>query len=156
MLGLLSLIVSFVLCFDGTRGGNYSVPSTCQPITIPLCKSLPYNMTRLPNLLSHYTQVSVAASIENDEIRTLVTTNCSDALVFVLCVYHLPICTTGFDAPIPPCRSLCLKVKNDCLPTLQRFGRKWPSDVNCNDMPTYEKGVCIKPESFMNPGRSGK
>ncbi|XP_031561388.1 secreted frizzled-related protein 3-like [Actinia tenebrosa] len=148
-MGLVFLLVAFTLCF-GCAHCSYSVPNTCQPIRVSICKSLPYNMTRLPNLLYHYTQESVAASVDNVEIRTLINTSCSDALVFLLCVYHLPICTSGFDIPIPPCRSVCNKVKRECTPSLQLFGRKWPSDVNCENMPTYEKGVCVKPESFVS------
>lgn len=148
-MGLMFLLATFALFFGGVSC-NYSVPNTCQPIRIPLCKSLPYNMTRLPNLLYHYTQESVAASVDNVEIRTLINTSCSDALVFLLCVYHLPICTKGFDLPIPPCRSVCNKVKRECTPTLRIFKREWPSDVKCEKMPTYEKGVCVKPESFVS------
>lgn len=149
-MGWMFFLVPLVLFF-GSAHCSHIIPNTCQPIRVPLCKSLPYNMTRLPNLLYHITQEKVLSNVDSIEIRALINTSCSDALVFLLCVYHLPICTKAFHNPIPPCRSVCNKVKRECTPTLRLFNHDWPSDiVQCDKLPTYEKGVCVKPESFVS------
>ncbi|EDO46597.1 predicted protein, partial [Nematostella vectensis] len=127
------------------------MPNTCQPITVPACQSLPYNMTRLPNHLGHTSQRQIEHEI--NEYSQLISANCSADLVFLLCVYHLPICAVEFEKPVLPCRSLCRQVKRDCAPIIGQFSdQRSRRNVNCNDMPAYETGVCVQPESFLPHG----
>ena len=35
----------------------------CEPITIPLCRDMPYNVTRMPKLLEHETQEEAASLV---------------------------------------------------------------------------------------------
>ena len=154
MWGTISVVLALWLFCNGVC--SYSVPQKCQPINLPFCNILPYNVTKLPNQLKQETQAAVKASLDTEEIKTLVRTNCSDSLVFFLCAFHLPICIEEFNRPILPCRSLCEKVRSDCLPTIKRFGRDWPIDVDCNKFLTYERNVCVKPEVFVNYGSKCK
>jgi len=59
---LLTLMASELV--DATRSSEYYSPDhndmyphgRCEPITIPLCKDIQYNMTIMPNLLGHHKQ----------------------------------------------------------------------------------------------------
>ena len=35
----------------------------CERITIPMCKDVPYNATRMPNFIGHYTQSEAAIMV---------------------------------------------------------------------------------------------
>lgn len=128
-----------------------SVPSDCMPFNYTMCKDiLPYNLTRLPNYLKHHTTDAIAAALDNKEISILIQTNCSTDLAFFLCVLHFPICVQGFRGPVLPCRNLCNKVRQECTPTITRYGKKWPEEIHCGNFPVYEKGVCMKRISVHN------
>ena len=126
---------------------------TCEPIKIPLCKRhLPYNMTMFPNALEQLSQKHARQKI--DLFRAIVAINCSREAGFFLCSYHLPICAPAFKKrPIRPCRSVCEKVMADCMPTIRKYKAKWPEDVACEDLPSYNSDVCVTPESFVNSGK---
>ena len=47
----------------------------CQPVELPMCHTMPYNLTRMPNLLHHSTQENAKLAIE--QFSPLVQTNCS-------------------------------------------------------------------------------
>ncbi|XP_032219351.1 secreted frizzled-related protein 3 [Nematostella vectensis] len=144
---MIALAVLVLFMLEGSEG-LYAMPNTCQPITVPACQSLPYNMTRLPNHLGHTSQRQIEHEI--NEYSQLISANCSADLVFLLCVYHLPICAVEFEKPVLPCRSLCRQVKRDCAPIIGQFSdQRSRRNVNCNDMPAYETGVCVQPESFL-------
>ena len=38
----------------GLRGGKHAHNAKCEPITIPLCTNIEYNMTIMPNLLGKW------------------------------------------------------------------------------------------------------
>jgi len=62
LVALLTLITSGLA--NAARGNAYSLSDhndmyshgRCEPITIPLCKDIMYNMTIMPNLLNHRKQ----------------------------------------------------------------------------------------------------
>lgn len=78
--------------------------SKCEPITIPICMDIPYNLTIMPNMLGHTQQNE--AGHEVHQFAPLVKIDCSPDLQFFLCLVYVPLCTV-LDEPIPPCRSLC-------------------------------------------------
>lgn len=146
---LISVWLLFAMFF---LEGALSASSSCEPITISLCKMMPYNLTHFPNALSHYTQARAQISI--DQFMQVAHKRCSSHLVFFLCAFHLPICAGEFTKPILPCRGLCEKVKSDCKDVLNELKLPWPAAARCNKLPSYETGVCIRPTSFVPPGKS--
>ena len=141
-----------LFCFIATTLGvlKTTTSPTCEPIKIPLCKRyLPYNMTMFPNALEQLSQKQARQRI--DLFRAIVKINCSREAGFFLCSYHLPICAPSFKSrPIRPCRSVCEKVMSDCMATIRKFKGKWPEDVVCRDLPSYNSDVCVTPSSFIN------
>ena len=50
--------------------------------------------------------------------------------------------TRCLDHPIPPCRSLCVTVRDSCSSTMRKYGYPWPSIVECNQFPV-DNDMCI-------------
>ncbi|XP_014668494.1 PREDICTED: secreted frizzled-related protein 3-like [Priapulus caudatus] len=121
----------------------------CESIKIPMCRSMPYNMTRMPNLLHHSTQENAILAI--DRFYMLVQTKCSEHLLFFLCAIYAPICTLEFQA-VPPCRGVCESARAGCEPLLTRYGLTWPENLDCDllELPQYDRGVCIAPEAIVS------
>lgn len=104
----------------------------CQPITIPFCRDLQYNMTIMPNDLGHQKQDD--AGMEVHQYFPLVKVKCSPTLQFFLCSVYAPVCTI-LDKVLPPCRSLCLSAKSGCEQVMLTFGFPWPEHLNCDKYP---------------------
>ncbi|GAB6029468.1 Frizzled-10 [Chamberlinius hualienensis] len=129
----------------GLYGGSIgeSRRSRCERITIPLCRDMPYNMTRMPNLMENSKQAE--AGIRIHEYKPLIEYGCSKHLKFFLCSLFAPMCTEQVDVPIPSCRALCEEVRDSCLPVMQRFSFPWPAMLNCSRFPVPEKnGLCMQ------------
>uniref|UniRef100_A0A8K9WQ22 Secreted frizzled-related protein 3 n=1 Tax=Oncorhynchus mykiss TaxID=8022 RepID=A0A8K9WQ22_ONCMY len=130
----------------------FSIPrassAACEPIRIPLCKSMPWNMTKMPNHLHHSTQANAVLAIE--QFEGLLGTQCSTDLLFFLCAMYAPICTIDFQHdPIKPCKSVCERAKCGCEPVMKRYNHTWPESLACEDLPVYDRGVCISPEAIV-------
>lgn len=110
-----------------------SVPShnKCEPITISICKNIPYNMTIMPNLFGHTRQEE--AGYEVYQFAPLVKVGCSPDLQFFLCLLYVPLCTI-LDHPIPPCRSLCESARV-CETVMKTFRLDWPENLECSKFP---------------------
>lgn len=127
----------------------------CEPIKIPMCQSMPYNMTRMPNLLHHSTQENAVLAIE--QFQELLNQNCSDVLLFFLCALYAPICTVYFQSePIPPCRSVCEKARAGCEQIVNDHNISWPEFLDCSNLPRYDRGVCVSPEAIVSSLPEGK
>lgn len=135
MLVLLSALLCSAAALDSTK------KSQCERIRIPMCENMPYNMTRMPNLMGHTDQEE--AAIQAHEFITLVQIGCSKHLKFFLCSLYAPMCTEQVDIPIPACRSMCEEVKSKCLPVLHRFSFPWPPLLNCSRLPE-KNGLCME------------
>ncbi|XP_071510578.1 secreted frizzled-related protein 3-like [Diadema antillarum] len=123
----------------------------CQPVELPMCHGMPYNLTRMPNLLHHSTQENAKLAIE--QFLPLVETNCNTNLTFFLCAIYAPICTVGFmEDPVPPCKSLCESVRADCEPIIVPYNISWPIYLSCDQFPEYTSGVCITREAIVDSG----
>ncbi|XP_069816448.1 secreted frizzled-related protein 4 [Dendropsophus ebraccatus] len=123
-------------------------PAPCETVRIPMCRDMPWNITRMPNHLHHSTQENAILAIE--QYQELVDINCSPVLSFFLCAMYAPICTLEFlHDPIKPCKSVCQKAKDGCEPIMKRYNHSWPENLACDDLPIYDRGVCISPEAIV-------
>jgi frizzled protein 1/7 len=104
----------------------------CEPITIPMCKDLPYKKTLFPNLMSNDDQEE--ASREIHTFNPLVKVNCSPDIRLFLCSMFAPVCTI-LEKPLPPCRDLCESAKEGCEELMIRFGYLWPNAFDCSTFP---------------------
>ncbi|NXP76661.1 SFRP4 protein, partial [Ramphastos sulfuratus] len=127
----------------------------CEAVRIPMCRSMPWNITRMPNHLHHSTQENAVLAIEQYE--ELVATGCSPVLSFFLCAMYAPICTLEFlYDPIKPCRSVCQRARDGCEPIMRRYNHSWPESLACDDLPVYDRGVCISPEAIVTDVPEGE
>ncbi|XP_045598469.1 frizzled-10 [Procambarus clarkii] len=138
---ILSVVGGWALDLEPGLG---TAPRKCERITIPMCKEMLYNTTRMPNLLGHFSQAE--AAIQVHEYMPLVDIGCSRHLRFFLCSLYAPMCSPVVGTPVPSCRSICLQVKQNCLPVLQKFNFSWPAVLDCSRLPTPEdNGLCMEP-----------
>ncbi|XP_051998209.1 secreted frizzled-related protein 3-like isoform X4 [Xyrauchen texanus] len=122
--------------------------ASCEPTRIPMCRSMPWNMTKMPNHLHHSTQANAVLAIE--QFEGLLGTQCSPDLLFFLCAMYAPICTIDFQHdPIKPCKSVCERAKCGCEPVMKRYNHTWPESLACEELPVYDRGVCISPEAIV-------
>ncbi len=109
----------------------------CKPLSIPMCKSLPYSQVSYPNSLNHQTQDE--AGIEIHQFYPLVKVKCSSSLLLFLCVIYAPPCQNDpATNPLLPCKSLCEKAKTGCAPLMNKFGFEWPDALSCEKFPDEE------------------
>ena len=104
----------------------------CQPLTIHRCKSLNYSSTMFPNFENHSSQVQAVKMIQ--QLNPLFNIQCSPDLVYFACFYYAPFCNS-FGKPLPPCRSLCKRVRKNCIGILRKFGFDWPYQLRCKKFP---------------------
>ncbi|XP_071943703.1 uncharacterized protein [Antedon mediterranea] len=140
----LCLLIIFVLSFlDGQSveaRRSQEVYQKCQPVTIPMCENLPYNMTTFPNFLKHQSQEEAGAEIA--QFLPLVNVECSEDLRFFLCMMYAPPCIQNF--VIPPCLNLCEQARYGCEVLMNRFGFSWPEQLSCDKFKEAGPGVlCI-------------
>ena len=125
----------------------------CESVTFPVCTredggvkaSWMYNTTMFPNLLSHRSQNEAAFQLH--QFLPLVKTNCSMFLRQFLCILYLPKCSKKV---IPPCRSICQKARDDCKPTMIRFGFMWPDTLDCEQFPTDNEQLCVGSQKTLS------
>ena len=130
----------------------------CEPIEIPRCRAMPYNMTQMPNLVHHNTQQN--ARLVFQRFEELLDRRCSDVLLFLLCAIYVPICPVSLlqRAAIPPCRDVCERAKQGCEPVMNRYNVSWTDAFfDCSRLPWYERGVCVIPEAIVQKSdRAGR
>ncbi|GFO03385.1 secreted frizzled-related protein 3-like [Plakobranchus ocellatus] len=122
----------------------------CEPIEIPRCQAMPYNMTQMPNLVHHNTQQN--ARLVFQRFEELIDRRCSDVLLFLLCAIYVPICPVSLlqREAIPPCRDVCERAKQGCEPVMNRYNVSWnDAFFDCARLPWYERGVCVIPEAIV-------
>lgn len=125
-------------------------PQICQPVqSIPLCANLGlYQNISFPNLRGHLTPKE--ANQELSDFTALIDTECSNAIVHLLCSIYAPPCMQDHpDLRYPPCRSLCEYVQDGCAATLQEYFKyTWPPNpnLNCSSYTTVENNhLCFCP-----------
>ena len=123
---------------------------TCEPITnIAVCANIPgYSNASFPNFRDHTTQQE--ASTELNHFIPLIQSECSNAIVHLLCAVYAPFCaetrTSGI-IRLPPCRHLCQYVRNGCESTLRNHSNlDWPQHLNCDLYPAVaDDPACFAP-----------
>ncbi|XP_033843429.1 secreted frizzled-related protein 3 [Periophthalmus magnuspinnatus] len=152
MASLLALAVAALAAFVTVRPVVVRA-AACEPVRIPLCRAMPWNMTKMPNHLHHSTQDNAVLAIE--QFEGLLGTGCSPDLLFFLCAMYAPICTIDFQhEPIKPCKAVCERAKAGCEPVMRRYNHSWPDSLSCAELPLYERGVCISPEAIVKADNS--
>ncbi|XP_055402465.1 frizzled-6 isoform X3 [Bubalus kerabau] len=111
---------------------------TCEPITVPRCMKMAYNMTFFPNLMGHYDQ-SIAA-VEMEIFLPLANLECSPNVETFLCKAFVPTCTEQIHV-VPPCRKFCEKVYSDCKKLMDTFGIRWPEELECDRLQYCDASV---------------
>ncbi|CAJ0922956.1 unnamed protein product, partial [Mesorhabditis belari] len=139
------------------RQPHIADPNRCEAITVSTCSELPYNTTHYPNLLNHQNQKDAEAAI--GQFQPLIKIKCSEDIKMFLCTVYVPVCTV-LETPLPPCRHLCLSAKNGCESLMNKFGFRWPEQLECDRFPI--DGICVgenktsgeppAPESQPGPG----
>ncbi|ODM91233.1 Frizzled-8 [Orchesella cincta] len=115
----------------------------CQEITIPMCKSIRYNFTEMPNPFNHETQDE--AGLEVHQYWPLVEIKCSDDLKFFICSLYVPICMEDYVGTVPACRSVCERARQVRL--------SWPDRMGCEQFPKYGKhSICMDEKNGELPG----
>ena len=149
---LLSILTALCLWLRlglGVRG------APCEAVRIPMCRHMPWNITRMPNHLHHSTQANAILAIE--QFEGLLGTHCSPDLLFFLCAMYAPICTIDFQhEPIKPCKSVCERARQGCEPILIKYRHSWPESLACEELPVYDRGVCISPEAIVTADGAGE
>ena len=107
---------------------------------VPLCSKIGYNYTSFPNRRGLN---EAATNEELADLKPLIGTNCSNAIVHLLCSIYAPPCMPAYpDWNYPPCKSLCDYVENGCAAVFKQIsGYDWPPnpDLNCSQYTTYKK-----------------
>ncbi|ELK28540.1 PREDICTED: secreted frizzled-related protein 3 [Myotis davidii] len=105
-------------------------------------------MTKMPNHLHHSTQANAILAIE--QFEGLLGTHCSPDQLFFLCAMYVPICTIDFQhEPIKHCKSVCERARQGCEPILIKYRHSWPQSLACEELPVYDRCMCISPEAIV-------
>lgn len=146
LLVVMAAAAAFAAGIDTSRYGT----NKCERITIPMCIGIGYNTTRMPNVLGHTTQEDAAPLIH--EFQPLVRQGCDEHLLFFLCSLFAPMCSPQVDFAIPACRPMCVKVRNNCEPLIEQFSFKWPTSMDCNQLPQVFKNkiLCMNPPGLTD------
>ena len=116
-----------VFCFVSSKERK------CEKIKIPMCQSIGYNLTSMPNMFNHDTQEE--AALEVHQFWPLVEIKCSPDLKFFLCSMYAPMCQPNFNKDVPPCRSICERARTGCAPLMRQYGFSWPERMRCENFP---------------------
>lgn len=129
-----------LMASSGTELDGLPHHNRCEPITISICKNIPYNMTIMPNLIGHTKQEE--AGLEVHQFAPLVKIGCSDDLQLFLCSLYVPVCTI-LERPIPPCRSLCESARV-CEKLMKTYNFNWPENLECSKFPVHGgEDLCV-------------
>ncbi|XP_014226434.2 frizzled-4-like [Trichogramma pretiosum] len=115
----------------------------CEPLLVPACRGLRYNLTAMPNFMGHEDQLQAERAL--GPMMSLVRSNCSRHLRFFLCSVFAPVCSPHVAMRIPACKPLCLRVRADCDLALAELDLPWPHMLDCERFPDISNTVCVQP-----------
>lgn len=142
---MMTVLLLLLLLVPGLTLGA-SKDLVCEPITVPMCKGIGYNLTYMPNQFNHDTQEEVG--LEVHQFWPLVRIRCSPDLLFFLCSMYTPICLPDYRKPLPPCRSVCERAKQGCSPLMSQYGFEWPERMSCEKLPQLgDEVLCMDQNS---------
>nr|XP_060631679.1 frizzled-6 [Anolis sagrei ordinatus] len=133
------LLLTWSLIFSLAHGHSLF---TCEPIHIPRCTSMSYNMTFFPNIMGHYDQYTAALHMK--PFLPLMNIECSPDVCTFLCKAFVPLCVEPARV-IHPCRSLCERVYSDCKQYMDTFGITWPEELECNRLEDCDETAAVTP-----------
>ncbi|XP_051552091.1 frizzled-9-like [Myxocyprinus asiaticus] len=142
------LLFQLVIAGSTLEIGAYDVersrPAKCEPITIPMCQGIGYNMTRMPNFIKYESQEE--ARIKLNEFAPLIEYGCDVHLRFFLCSLYVPMCADQVSTTIPACRPMCEQARQRCSPIMEQFSFGWPDSLDCSKLPTNNdpNALCIE------------
>lgn len=122
---------------------------SCQPITLPICRDMPWNLTKSPNLLNHSSQHEANRFFrKSTRLIDLFVSNCSAHVKELVCSFLTPFCDEG--RIVRPCLSFYDTVSHYCSSMDEIISR----DDLSNEQP------CLQQQSglFLSiiPGTSGQ
>ncbi|NP_001295552.1 uncharacterized protein LOC100632403 precursor [Amphimedon queenslandica] len=135
-------------------GGLVALSNSCELINatlFPDCiEAAGYNMTVYPTLNGLSNQKEAAKQLD-DFIPHIKRAECSEYALLFLCSYHAPICqevSQGKHYTVSPCKSLCNKVYDDCLPFLTKENITWPEHLECHNFHSNKSNDCFGPDNY--------
>ncbi|TNN72564.1 Frizzled-5 [Liparis tanakae] len=138
------LLLLLLRCPGPASGASKDL--VCEPIAVPMCRGIGYNLTYMPNQFNHDTQEEVG--LEVHQFWPLVRIRCSPDLLFFLCSMYTPICLPDYRKPLPPCRSVCERAKRGCSPLMSQYGFEWPERMSCERLPQLgDETLCMDQNS---------
>jgi hypothetical protein len=96
-------------------------PGKCETVTLPACRSISYDYTKMPNAYGHKSQNE--AGFKLNEFLPIIQFGCSSELREFLCSVYVPRCENG--KVKKPSRSMCKRARKGCAPLMKRFGLRW-------------------------------
>ncbi|XP_061418380.1 frizzled-3 isoform X2 [Lethenteron reissneri] len=141
-LWLMLLLLALVSCRPDAVSSHVHGAFVCEPIGLRLCLELPYNMTFMPNLLGHYDQQTAAVAME--PFHPLLKLECSPEARTFLCAMFAPACAPP-GRVVPPCRSLCGRVRDSCAELREVFGIPWPDEMDCGRLEECDEPYPMSP-----------
>ncbi|CAM2103885.1 frizzled-9 [Caretta caretta] len=156
----LSFLCQLVVASSTLEIGSYDIErgreARCQPIEIPMCQGIGYNMTRMPNYMGHENQQE--AAIKLHEFAPLVEYGCHGHLRFFLCSLYAPMCTDQVSTSIPACKPMCEQARHKCAPIMEQFNFGWPESLDCSKLPTKNdpNALCMEAPENATPGDAPK
>jgi len=146
-------IIILALAIAIVKANRYTTEDRCQPISVPMCKDMPYNQTLFPNLMGNNNQEEAGESIT--QYHPLIKIKCSADIQLFLCSMYAPLCTPNWPQPIKPCRDLCESAKKGCESLMKQFGYNWPDAFDCSKLPLDGDGeICMQKNTPNIPNES--
>lgn len=112
-------------------------PPKCEKITIPMCEGIGYNYTSMELSPFHHKNQK-ESGLEAHQFYPLVQLGCSDDARAFLCALYTPVCMADYNKFLPPCRFLCERARDGCLPIMKEYGFQWPEKMECSKFPNHE------------------
>nr|ABY85212.1 secreted frizzled-related protein 1 [Schmidtea mediterranea]AQT19786.1 hypothetical protein Smed-sfrp1 [Schmidtea mediterranea] len=150
LLLFISNVNSFIGDWQAFQSG-YTIDQCYQiPDNFTLCSNVGYRLMVLPNYIQHE---SIEEAAQHSKVwMGLVNTQCHVDIKKFICSLYAPVCISNQrNQKVPPCRELCVTVKESCLPSMKMYGFDWPTIMKCSKFPQFKNSLCI-PKTVV-PGK---
>nr|CAG4651597.1 EOG090X019S [Triops cancriformis] len=102
--------------------------NSCVPVSLKMCRRMPYNFTTYPNLLGHRNLQEMSRVLE--AVTLLAESNCSPFIVDTLCYLLQPPCPLDMSSiHTLPCRSVCSAAAASCKRKDINFATSYPDEM---------------------------
>lgn len=119
----------------------------CETITIPHCKHMMYNKTRMPNFFDDFNQIE--AHTRAQSYLRLIESSCNPSISTYMCQLIAPVCLeqdldTMDRFKIYPCRTFCRRMRLDCAKEISVLNKLLRNHLapafNCDRLPYESNG----------------